>query len=364
LNDVDELKRFVAAHANAQGIPARQYGPLLRAVDTDAEGAAGSWARQWAAAADRLADSGRPLDACRFYTMARFPYVDGPARQRAQRRGVEAFDQWRRTAADILRLDVPLTGGRVRCWAGGLSTSDPKPLLLIMGGIVSVKEQWGPALVNARQLGMAVVVAEMPGVGENTMPYGPDSWRILSGLLDAVADCADVSHTVAVALSFSGHLALRCATEDPRLRGIVLAGAPIDRFFTDAEQWRALPRITVDTLAHLLRTTADQVPGRVAGWGLRADELRALDIPVRCIVSARDEIVPAADVDLLRRHVRDLRLMVNDDVHGSPAHATETRLWTMSAVLRMRGGRTVARLGIDAALGLASARRRLTGAAR
>jgi pimeloyl-ACP methyl ester carboxylesterase len=243
---------------------------------------------------------------------------------------------------------VDLPAGRVRCWTSGLPAAGApgrrKPLLLVTGGIVSIKEQWAPILVQATRLGVAGVVAEMPGVGENTLPYDEDSPAMLSAILDAVGDRADTSRTYLVALSFSGHMALRAAAKDPRIRGVVTAGVPVSAFFTDTAWQARVPRVTVDTLAHLLETTAAGVGERVAGWGLADTELAALDVPVACLWSRRDEIIPAADAQALARSVRRLDLVDNDDVHGSPSHLLETRVWVLLSLLRMLGVRDVKRL--------------------
>ncbi|MDN3359005.1 alpha/beta hydrolase [Actinomadura sp. DC4] len=331
MNDVGELKEFATVHARAQNI--RRYRDVLDRIDSDEDGGPGSWAGEWSRAAEEFA--ARPLEACRRYNMARFPYVDGPARLQALRRCVESFDEWRQGQKDVTRLDLDLEGGRVGAWATGLSSPEPRPLVLIMGGIVSVKEQWAPVLDAIRGLGMAAVVTEMPGVGENTLRYTPESRRMLSGLLDALEGRADVSRTYAMALSFGGHMAMRCAVEDRRIRGIVTTGAPVRAFFTDAAWQRQVPDVTMDTLAHLTGTKRADLPDRLAAWALTDDQLAALDIPVHYAASRRDEIIPAEDVDLLRRKVPGLSVLEHDDVHGSPHHVTETRLWSAWSVLRM-----------------------------
>lgn len=364
MNDIDELKQFVLVHAKAQNIPPTHYTELLDRIDNDEDGASGSWAREWSRGAARLAADGKLLDACRDYNMARFPYVDGPARGRALVHCVDTFTRWAAEQPDLERLDLDLPGGRVGCWASGLADGPKgvrKPLLLVTGGIVSIKEQWAPVLLMARRLGMAGVVTEMPGVGENTLAYDGDSWRILSHVLDAVGDRADVSRTYAVALSFSGHLALRCAVDDRRIRGIATAGAPVSAFFTDAAWQRGLPRVTLDTLAHLTGAKVENLHPHLADWALTADQLSSLDIPVAYTVSLRDEIIPAADPELLRAHVRDLSLNTYDDVHGSPRHVAETRLWIIVSVLRMMGVRGPQRVLLEGLLGVLRLRRRLSG---
>jgi esterase FrsA len=346
MNDVDELKRFAFLHAPGHGIPQERCRELLSRIRNDDRGLPGSWVWEWRRAAELLERRGRLLDACRHYNMARFPYVNGDARRYALERCVSAFNRWRQDNTDIRPLDLDLAGGQVRCWASGLSVSDRKPLLLIMDGIVTIKERWAPLLADVRRLGMAGVVTEMPGVGENALRYDTESWRMLSAVLDRVSGEADVSQTYALTLSFGGHMALRCAMDDPRIRGVITAGAPVSQFFTDAAWHRNLPRLTLDTLAHLTGTTADSVTDRLPDWALTDRQLAALDIPVRYMVNRQDEITPRSDVWRLQRQVRDLRLLEMDDVHGSPQHSAETRLWAALSVLQMRGIRNVRRAAV------------------
>ncbi|MFE2414326.1 alpha/beta fold hydrolase [Kitasatospora sp. NPDC059408] len=360
-NDLAELKQYVTVHARSQRMAPEHYNAVLGRIRNDDEGAEDSWAAAWTRQAERLEQAGRLLDACRHYNMARFPFVDGPARQDALDRCVSAFDRWRRDVPGIEPLDLDLPGGRVRCWTSGLSGTERLPVLLVMGGIVTVKEQWAPVLANGRRLGMAGIVAELPGVGENTLTYGADSPAMLSQLLDAIADRADVSQTYALAMSFSGHLALRCAVDDPRIKGVVTVGAPIDAFFTDPEAQRSMPRITRDTLAHLTGTEPAGIADRLRDWALTPDQLAGLDIPVGYAASLRDEIIPQAESALLRQHVRHLDLITNDDVHGSPRHVREVGLWTILSVLRMRGVKGLPRLFMESSLLALQARRRLLG---
>ncbi|MFC9295705.1 alpha/beta hydrolase [Streptomyces sp. NPDC057011] len=338
MNDIAELKNFVVAHTRSQGLPPEHYDALLARIGHDGDGTPGSWVAEWSAEAARLADGGRLLEASVHYNMARFPFVDGAARAAALESCTAAFAGWAADFPAIRRLDVELPAGRIRCWTTGLDAEVPRPLLVMTGGIVSIKEQWAPVLLQLGQLGFAGVVTEMPGVGENTLPYDADSHRMFSAVLDAVGDRADTSRTFALALSFSGHLALRAALSDDRIRGVVGAGAPLHDFFTDTEWQRSVPRVTTDTLAHLARTTPGEVYGVIKGWALAPEELAALRIPVAHVTSQRDEIIPPGDARLLRERVRSVRLLEHDDVHGSPRFFAQTRLWTLLSVLRMRGG--------------------------
>lgn len=364
MNDIAELKRFVVLHARAQQLSPDQYQPVLDGIDNDDEGEAGSWAVEWSRSAAGLRERGDLLAASRHWTMARFPYVDGSTRQKALDNAVAAFDSWRAGQAGIDRLRLETPRGELHCWATGLSGEPARPLLLIMGGIVSTKEQWAPALPLIRQLGMAGVVAELPGVGENSRPYKRDSWRMIPDLLDGLGQAAIGVEVYALALSFSGHIALRAAAHDGRLSGIVLAGAPVHDFFTDAGWQRRLPRITRDTLAHLMGTEPAAVAGQISDWPLTEDELRSVRAQVNCIVSTRDEVIPRSDVNRLTGTLPRVKLLEHDDVHGSPDHVVESQLWGILSVLRMRGTLPLRRAAISATLSMTRLRRRLGAAPR
>jgi pimeloyl-ACP methyl ester carboxylesterase len=340
VNDIEELKQYVIVHARAQNMEPEHYRAVLDGVRNDEDGTPDSWVTRWRQAGDDLFERGSWLDASRHYALARFPFADGAARAEAQRRSVAAFDRWRRTLPGVERFDVKLPEGTVRTWAAGLADSPAAPrlpVLILMGGIVSLKEQWGAVLAQGARLGLAVIVAELPGVGENTLPYDAEAHRLFPALLDALADRADSSEAYALAMSFSGHLALRAVLRgESRIRGVVTTGAPIREFFTDRGWQAGVPRVTVDTLAHLTGVPSAEVFGHIRAWALTEDELAALEVPVAYGVSTRDEIIPRGDVELLRRHVRRLELLSHDDVHGSPGHVDEVRQWTAGAVLKMR----------------------------
>ncbi|MCO1582769.1 esterase FrsA [Crossiella sp. SN42] len=355
MNEVAELKQFVWAHATARGIPRSHYAALLDRIKSDVDGEPGSWAREWSRAGERLERDGQLLEASQHYNFARFPFVDGPARAEAMKRCVATFDRWRLAEGGIERLDVPTADGVLGCWASGLSTSDKKPLVVFTGGIVSVKEQWAPLLPKLRKLGVAAIATELPGVGENPLRYDEHSHRMFGAVLDAVADRADVGRTHLMALSFSGHLAVRAALADGRIRGIVTVGAPVREFFTDPHWWPRLPEITVDTLAHLTGLSRAALPGGLREWALSASEVAALRIPLGYVACAQDEIIPPGDPAFLRAHARDLRLIEFADVHGAPAHSAEMQTWSLLTLTRMLGGRLLPR----ALLGAVAARHRL-----
>ncbi|MCX4751626.1 esterase FrsA [Kitasatospora sp. NBC_01287] len=360
-NDLAELKRFVVAHAISQQLPAEEYAGVLERITTDSGDRPGSWAYEWVRAGQRREAAGELLGACQYYTLGRFPFVDGPGRARSLGHAVAAFDRWRLAEApEITPETVDVDGTAVRVWTIGLSAEQPRPLLVMTGGIVSPKEQWGAYLPQIAGFGMAGVVAELPGVGENPLRYQRESARLFPAILDAFADRARTEESYLLALSFSGHLAIGAALRDERIRGIVANGLPVRDFFTDAAWQRQVPRLTRDTLAHLAGTAPGEVFEHIRDWGLDEDAPARLRIPLAAVVARRDEIIPPGDAERLRAGVADLRLLEHDDVHGAPGHLRETALWSLLAVQRMRPDadpRVVAGLSAAlAALGPAGAR--------
>lgn len=336
MDHLEELKEFARLHARGQGISERQVAAVLPRITSDEPGHPGSWARVWSAEADRLALSGRPLEACRRYALARFPHHGDDDRSRAQLNCVRTFDDWRRRRG-IERLVLDHPGGTVAAWTAGLDRSVPRPLVVVMGGIVSVKEQWAPLLPRLARLGYAAVATEMPGVGENTLRYRADSWQLLPFLLDRLTGRARVGETSVLGLSFSGHLALRAAADDPRIRGVHTVGAPVSHFFTDPQWWPRIPGITQETLRRLTGVAEkSELRTPLADFALDVATLEAVRVPVGYVASSRDEIIPAAERQLLAMALPRLRLKEFDDVHGSPAHLGAMRKWLVGSLLRVR----------------------------
>lgn len=334
---LSELRGQVLLHARAQGLAPAHCRRLLAEITTAHGTGHDSWPAVWSRAGDRLAARGRPLEACRHYGLARFPFaaVDDEARRRAQLLCVRSFDRWRRARPGIDRIDLRLPDGGFACWTAGLSATRPRPLIVVMGGIVSVKEQWAPILARADALGVALAVTELPGVGENTLPYRADSHRMIATLLDTLADRADVRRTFALALSFGGHLALRAALADERVRGIATVGAPVRHFFLDRDWQRGVPDTTVFTLAHLIGCEPDDVFDAVRPWALGDDELRRLAVPVTYAAALRDDIVPLTETGaLLRDRTARREVLLLDDEHGAPAELARVRVALLRAALR------------------------------
>jgi len=337
---LSELKNLVLLHARAQGLSPQRCRQLLTTIQTDGAGDADAWANVWSREAEYYVAKRESLKACRYYNLARFPFVDNAGRTKALINCVHHFQEWAATQG-IRRLNVRVNindhadAGQVGLWFKTQDKSRGKPLVLFIGGIVSVKEQWGQLLPKLSRLGMTVAATEMPGVGENTMMYDRDSWRMLPALLNELQAESHFQDVYLIALSFSGHLAMRAALHDKRICGILTVGAPISSFFSDKSWWRNLPHTTLRTLSHLTHVPQAQLQEHMAEWALTEQELSNLMIPIHYIASSRDEIIPAADPALLRKWVKKSQVIEYNDVHGSPHHLLEMRLTMVRALMEM-----------------------------
>jgi pimeloyl-ACP methyl ester carboxylesterase len=326
---LEELQRFVVLHSRAQQLDEAVLQQALNAIESDHGDGPATWAAVWS----RLADAApSELDAMKLYNMARFPFVDGPARQVAHERCVDLFGGWAE-ARGIERWEF--AEPKFAAYAAGLGKN--RPVVIVTGGIVSIKEQWWRMLALARWLGLCVVVTEMPQTGENRCDYGPSAQAMYARLLKRLTGRADVSRVHLVAFSFSGQLAIRAALTDRRIRRITTIGAPVHHYFTDPEWHAGLPLVTRATLAHMLKCPPADLFGRMRDWAIAPQELQKLSIPVDYLASARDEVIPSAEYAFLQANLRHLNLLVLDDVHGSPNHSSVTAIWTAACMLRGTG---------------------------
>lgn len=331
-NDLDELIDLVRLHARAQGLTADDLNSILPRITHDETGP-GSWVEEWMNAA-RDAHPDTPLAATRFANLARFPYVNCEERAAALQFCRETFTAWAE-GVGAERHIVSSPHGTAVVWTSG-SVNPAAPVLLVIGGIVSIKEQWGQMLPLARRLRITIAVTEAPGVGENSMSYVDTYRTFVSDVLDEIG--VDAGGDVRVlGLSFSLMLAVHAAVKDTRIRAIATVGGPVREFFEDEEVWARVPRTTADTWASILGVPSSQARQVLQVAAPKSDLWRELRIPVAYVASAQDEIVPVSEVGHLNDLVLNASFLIHDDVHGAPSHLGLTRLWLLGRLLAAPG---------------------------
>ncbi|MBC7814855.1 MAG: alpha/beta hydrolase [Burkholderiales bacterium] len=342
--DLGELKELVLLHAGAQGIKPELVAGILDGVER-ADGAfPTSWASRWMEAGAAAESRGDFDLAVKLHNLGRFPYVDGDARQSAHQRCLGAFRAWCANGpAPIASLQLTWEGHHFVTYVRRCMRPRA-PLLLVFGGIVSIKEQWGLFLALADKLQVDVAVTELPGVGENTIPLTRDSHGMIKVILDAL-NVGEQTGCHIVAMSFGGTLALRHAVRDSRIKGLTTVGAPVSCFYCDAEWWNRIPSTTRITLTKILGCEQTETFGKIGELKLTASELAAIRIPVYYVQSLRDEIIQCKETDDLQKIAGRQHLLRIDDVHGAPRHLRIVRLFVAYSIMNtLFAGSTRAKL--------------------
>ncbi|MFQ3243616.1 MAG: esterase FrsA [Arenicella sp.] len=335
-----ELGYLVLLHAVAQNLDIAKCRETIGKIHTLEHSHENSWVYQWNECAKAYLDKGDFLNAFQYFNLARFPFPSNKAMELAHQDCVDTFKQWTlEKNISCERRIVQIGSHSVPFYFS--SNAENLPLLIVMGGIVSIKEQWNGFVSAGKKLGVCVVLAEMPGVGENPMPYDNDSDLLLDALVGAVEGEFFSQHIHLVMMSFSGNLGLKFAAREKRVKAVTTVGAPVKHFFTDQQWWVKVPLTTKRTLAYLCQCSEHQVFDAIKDFAIPETMLQKLTIPVYYIQSEHDEIIPSEEVTYLRKHVSGLHVTQYPDVHGSPRHMSQMQKWVPITVLTETKGNSL-----------------------
>ncbi len=148
------------------------------------------------------------------------------------------------------RIEAPLDGGKV---VGNLrrpAQVERPPLVLIVPGLDSTKEEFFTLEEVFLRRGMATLSIDGPGQGEcgYELPMRPDYEVALTAALDMVAgrEDLDLERVGALGVSLGGYFAPRAATFEPRIKAV----AGISGAFNFGALWDQLPELTRETFTH------------------------------------------------------------------------------------------------------------------
>jgi esterase FrsA len=255
------------------------------------------WATAWGAAADRFAASAAAapdatsrrdalLQAYRFSFIGRYPVPNHPAKQRQYERARTLFLE--ATGLDdppVDRVTVPFDarvgeGTEVVFYVLRPPGIDRPPVVMLWGGIDTWKEEMYDRVgALLRSHGIAVVLLDMPGVGESPVLAGTDAERQWSPVFDWLATQGDLdgSRCAAIGASFGGYWAMKLAyTHRDRLRCCVNWGGGVHVTFTP--EWQQKSRDAASYLMDLMPARASIFGGETfEDYVARCKELSLLD---------------------------------------------------------------------------------------
>jgi len=290
---------------------------------------AGEWSKvglEYEKKGDELAKGGNAKKAGETYYLAfeycrigRYPCASTPGKKQAYQHSLRVF----RKAAKY--FDVPLEIVELpfkdRKLVGYLQippgVKNP-PVVIHWGGVDGWKEDRQRPNAMLHPMGIATLVLDMPGTGENTVLYlDPDAERTYSAWLDFLAQRKDLdSSRVGVwGGSFGGYWAARLAhTEAKRLKAAVFHGGNVHVGFQ--EKW-LVPAFTKGASTYLFGP-GSMLEARSQAVGVKTMEefIKAVgrlslvemglidqpSAPILCINGKLDDQAPIDDVYLLMEH--------------------------------------------------------------
>lgn len=236
IDDIDELRATVG---RLRGTTEDLWVPVWEEVGRRHERAGDDRER----AGDHAAARRAHLQAKTYYAIGRFPGEITPVKRaisddcaRAYRKACAHLDP------PLEVVEVPHQGQVIRCHfraPHGAAADRPVPALLIMCGADVFKEDRGWAAEFALDNGLAALVMDGPGTGENPFPWAPESvsaWVAALGWLEARPE-VDARRIGAFGISRGGYSVLQLAGTVPdRVQAVVAsAGHPFGYRMTDGE---------------------------------------------------------------------------------------------------------------------------------
>ena len=203
------------------------------------------------------------------------------------------------------RIEARLDGGMLAANLRRPATEPPPPLVILIPGLDSTKEEffhWENAFL-AR--GMATLSMDGPGQGEAgfKLPIRHDYEVAVAAMLDALGgrDDIDLARVGAAGVSLGGYYAPRAAAFEPRIRAVAAISGP----YNFGEVWDDLPPLT--RAAFTFKSGArDERDGRERAHALNlAGVLGTLTQPALFVTGGLDRIIPWRQTERAARETPD-----------------------------------------------------------
>jgi len=299
------------------------------------------WCREWGRTArhyEQLAEgaeaAGRTVTAGEAWRRAalcwhwgKFVFTDHPEEQRAAHdRTVACFRRGAGTLSPPAEpVRVPYAGSTLAAYLR-IPPGEPGPVVIMIPGLDSVKEELQATAESMLRRGLAVIAIDGPGQGEAEyeFPIEPAYERVVTAVADYLKgrDDLDPDRLGVFGVSLGGYYAARSAAHEPRVRAAVDLAGP----YRWDQDWDALPSQTRTTFqARSGAASPAQARERAAALTLE-DAAARITCPLLVVHGGRDRLIPAYHAERLAREAPGAELMLYPDgSHGVTNHAFESR---------------------------------------
>jgi dienelactone hydrolase len=183
---------------------------------------------------------------------------------------------------------------------------DNPPLVIVIGGLDSVKEELQQVADYFLDRGMATLAVDGPGQGETglSLKIEPASEKPIAAVIDLIEKIADVdSGRVGIyGQSLGGYYVVRAAAFEPRIKAAIESAGP----YSIADHWAELPPMSRAGYQYRLgaETPADAFE-RVRNLDLSgiAEKVKC---PLLVLHGTADEIVPFSHAERIAREAKDV----------------------------------------------------------
>jgi esterase FrsA len=177
------------------------------------------------------------LKASMYYSIAKFPVINHPAKQAAYRKSIDLYLKAARWFDPPLeRVTIPFEGRQIIGYLRIPNGATRPPVVIATGGIDVYKEDRDVSDILG--LGFASFSMDMPGAGESPVWYSPDAHRIYSATIDYLQTRRDLdgARIGIIGRSYGGYWGARVAYAEPaRVKAAVQWGGPIH--YTFQQPW-------------------------------------------------------------------------------------------------------------------------------